>query len=129
MFKLFTWWNGVSPGSAFDIKRRSTLIGTDEYGNRYYEDRKISVENRKRRYVIYNGMAEPSKVPAEWHGWLHYTLQEPPTQAPLERRSWETDHSPNMTGTTFAYRPKGSLREGGARARADADYEAWNPDA
>lgn len=129
MFKLFTWWNGVSPGGWFDIKRRSDLIGTDEYGNRYFEDRKASVEGRKRRYVIYDGLAEPSKVPAEWHGWLHYTFDEPPTDAPLKRQAWETDHTPNMTGTVFAYRPKGSLREGGERREADADYEAWDPNA
>lgn len=129
MFKFFTWWNGVSPGGLFDIKRRSEHVGTDAYGNRYFQDRKVSVEGRKRRYVIYDGLAEPSKVPAEWHGWLHYTFEEPPTDAPLKTQSWETDHTPNMTGTVFAYRPKGTLREGGKRRDADADYEAWTPDA
>jgi len=129
MFKMFTWWNGVSPGGWFDIKRRSTHIGTDDYGNRYFEDRKVSVEGRKRRYGIYKGLAEPSKVPAEWHGWLHHTFPEPPTDAPLPRRSWEKDHVPNMTGTDYAYRPKGSLREGGERKENVGDYEAWTPDA
>ncbi|MEM8617819.1 MAG: NADH:ubiquinone oxidoreductase subunit NDUFA12 [Pseudomonadota bacterium] len=129
MFKLFTWWNGISPGGWFDVKRRSTLVGTDDYGNRYFEDRKPSVEGRKRRYVIYKGLAEPSKVPAEWHGWLHHTLDTPPSEAPLKRRAWETDHKPNMTGTMFAYRPKGSLKEDGERAESVNDYEAWTPDA
>ena len=129
MFKLFTWWNEVSPGGLFDIKRRSVLIGMDDYGNRYFEDRKVSVEGRKRRYVIYKGVAEPSKVPADWHGWLHYTLDTPPTETPLPRQDWETDHTPNLTGTVFAYRPKGSLKAGGTRQSADSDYEAWTPDA
>ena len=129
MLKLFTWWNGISPGGWFDVKRRSRFVGTDDYGNRYFEDRKVSVEGRKRRYVIYKGLAEPSKVPPEWHGWLHYTFAEPPTEAPLVRRSWETDHTPNMTGTLFAYRPKGSLKEGGERKENVGDYEAWTPDA
>jgi NADH:ubiquinone oxidoreductase subunit len=129
MLKLFTWWNGVTLGGLFDIKRRSDYVGTDDYGNKYYEDRKVSIERRNRRYVVYKGLAEPSKVPAEWHGWLHYTLDEPPTQKPLDRRAWETDHKPNMTGTLFAYRPKGALSEGGTRRKSDADYEAWTPDA
>lgn len=129
MFKLFTWWNSVTPGGRFDIMRRSDLVGHDEYGNAYYEDKRASVEGRKRRYIVYKGLAEPSKVPADWHGWLHYTLESPPTEAPLQRRAWETDHTPNMTGTLFAYRPKGSLREGGERREADSDYEAWTPDA
>lgn len=129
MFKLFTWWNGVSPGGWFDIKRRSAHVGTDDYGNRYFEDRKSSVEGRNRRFVIYDGLAEPSKVPAEWHGWLHYTTDQIPTQRNTMRKEWETDHSPNMTGTIFAYRPKGSLKEGGERRDTVADYEAWTPDA
>ena len=44
MLRLFTWWNGVTLGGLFDIKRRSQLVGTDEYGNKYYEDRKVSIE-------------------------------------------------------------------------------------
>jgi NADH:ubiquinone oxidoreductase subunit len=129
MLKLFTWWNGITLGGLFDIKRRSDFVGTDDYGNDYYQDRKVSVERRKRRYVVYKGLAEPSKVPAEWHGWLHHTLVEPPTEVPLTRREWEKDHKPNMTGTLFAYRPKGALSEGGDRRKSDADYEAWTPDA
>jgi NADH:ubiquinone oxidoreductase subunit len=129
MLKLFTWWNSVTLGALFDIKRRSRLVGEDAYGNRYFEDRKVSVEGRQRRYVIYRGLAEPSKVPADWHGWLHHTLDLPPTERPLARQSWETDHQPNLTGTVFAYRPQGSLKAEGQRRQADSDYQAWTPDA
>ncbi len=127
--KIFTWWNGSTIGALFDIKRRSAFVGEDDYGNRYFEDRKPSIEGRHRRYVLYKGLAEPSKVPADWHGWLHHTFKLPPTVEPLQRRAWETDHKPNMTGTVYADRPKGSLREGGHRAATSADYEAWTPDA
>ena len=127
--KIFTWWNETTIGALFDIKRRSRFVGEDDYGNRYFEDRKASRGALHRRYVIYRGLAEPSKVPAEWHGWLHHTLSEPPTEAPLARKAWENDHKPNMTGTIFATRPKGSLSGGGDRQKSDADYEAWTPDA
>ncbi len=127
--KIFTWWNGTTIGAMFDINRRAAFVGDDEYGNRYFEERKPSIEGRKRRYVQYKGLAEPSKVPADWHGWLHHTFEDPPTVAPLDRRVWETDHKPNMTGTVFAERPKGALSEGGHRAANSADYEAWTPDA
>ena len=118
--QIFTWWSGITVGASF---------GTDEYGNRYFEDRKASIEGRHRRYVIYKGLAEPSKVPADWHGWLHHTVNEPPTHMPLERRDWETDHMPNMTGTPYAVKPKGSMSSGGTRQKSDDDYEAWTPDA
>ena len=127
--RLFTWWNGNTIGAAFDIKRRGTYVGTDEYGNRYFEQNKASIEGRKRRYVLYKGLAEPSKVPADWHGWLHHTLSEPPTKAPLDRRDWETDHKPNMTGTPYATQPKGAMSSQTTRQKSAGDYEAWTPDA
>jgi NADH:ubiquinone oxidoreductase subunit len=127
--QIFTWWSGNTLGAAFDIGRRANAIGTDEYGNRYYEERKPSLEGRRRRYVMYKGLAEPSKVPADWHGWLHHTVEEPPTKSPLNRRDWETDHKPNRTGTPWATKPKGSLSTGGTRQKASGDYEAWTPDA
>ncbi|MEO0784611.1 MAG: NADH:ubiquinone oxidoreductase subunit NDUFA12 [Pseudomonadota bacterium] len=130
--KLFTWWNGSTIGALFDIKRRSNFVGEDDFGNKYYQDRKAShgTKNFHRRYVVYKGLAEPSKVPAEWHGWLHHAVDTPPTEAPLPRQSWEKDHKPNLTGTLLASKPKGSLSNVGSdRQETYSDYEAWTPDA
>jgi NADH:ubiquinone oxidoreductase subunit len=114
----------------FTIAKGGVLVGEDDTGNRYYEARTNhdSYDGRKRRWVIYQGYAEPSKVPVDWHGWLHHTFVDPPTTAPLKRRSWEKDHLPNMTGTTSAWRPKGSIARLGARPQATGDYEAWRPE-
>lgn len=127
---IFTWWNGAALGTRFHIGRRGVKVGEDDFGNTYYEarDTQDSYDGRKRRWVIYNGYADASKVPAEWHGWLHYTFDEVPTDDPLPRQSWETDHQPNLTGTTAAWRPKGSLSKGGARPHATGDYQAWSPE-
>ena len=78
--------------------------------------------------MVYEGYAEASKVSPDWHGWLHYTFDEPPTVAPLARRSWEKDHRPNLTGTPLAWRPQGSLADEGIRPAATGDYEAWKPE-
>jgi NADH:ubiquinone oxidoreductase subunit len=128
--KIFTWWNGATIGTLFTIAKRGVFVGTDSFGNRYYQakDTKDSYDGRKRRWVTYNGYAEGSKVPAEWHGWLRHTFEEPPTVAPLKRRRWEKDHLPNLTGTPYAWRPKGSLANGGERQAAAGDYEAWKPE-
>ena len=128
--KIFTWWNGATIGTLFTIAKRGVFVGQDDFGNRYYEakDASDSYDSRKRRWVIYDGYAEASKVPPEWHGWLHYTWDEPPTKAPVKRRSWERDHLPNLTGTPLAYRPKGSIARGGERQRATGDYQAWRPE-
>ena len=128
--KIFTWWNGATIGIHFTTARRGVLIGEDDFGNRYYEardDRDSYDRGRKRRWVIYKGYADASKVPPEWHGWLHYTFDEPPTVEPFKIKSWEKPHVPNLTGTINAYKPAGALSRGGERQKATADYEAWTP--
>lgn len=130
--KIFTWWNGATAGAVFTLWRSNAeKIGQDEFGNTYYRERKAfsGADGKQRRWVIYKGYADASRVPADWHGWLHHTFDEPPTTAPLPRRAWELDHQPNMTGTSKAYRPGGSLWAGPSRQRQKTvgDYEAWTP--
>jgi NADH:ubiquinone oxidoreductase subunit len=75
--------------------------------------------------VIYAGTPEATKVPPEWHAWLHHT-----TDLPIPddgRRFWQKPHLPNRTGTAEGYRPSGHDYRGGQRARATGDYEAWTP--
>ncbi len=127
---LFTWWSGATIGVLFTIKKRADFVGEDLAGNRYFQERtnRDSYDGRLRRFVTYRGYADATKVPADWHGWLHYTFDEPPTVAPFKLKAWEKDHLPNMTGTPYAYRPAGAIAKGGERARATGDYEAWRPE-
>jgi NADH:ubiquinone oxidoreductase subunit len=127
---IFTWWIGATIGARMQIRRGSRLVGRDDTGNAYYEtiNPRYDYDGRNRRFVIYKGYADASKVPAEWHGWLHHTFAEPPTREPLRRRPWELDHKPNLTGTKWAWRPKGSIARGGLRAETTGDYEPWIPE-
>ena len=103
------------------------LVGKDSFGNTYYEENGTKA-GPKRRWVIYNGTAEASRVPAEWHGWMHHTFEQPPTEKPFEIKSWEKEHVPNLTGTSHAYHPPGSLHGDGDLPRVTGDYEAWQPE-
>jgi NADH:ubiquinone oxidoreductase subunit len=114
---------------------RGELVGTDAAGNRYYRDKRhVALQpgggrpSRERRWVLYNGAAEASRVPPEWHAWLHHTSDTPPSAHARPRYAWEKPHQPNLTGTPAAYRPPGSVFMGGARPRATGDYEPWRPD-
>ena len=114
---------------------RGELVGSDAAGNRYYRDRSRRERtggggraSRERRWVLYNGEVEASRVPPEWHGWLHHTAAEVPADGGRLQYSWQKEHIPNLTGTPAAYRPPGSLLRGGARETSTADYEAWRPD-
>ncbi len=126
----FTWWNGATLGTLLTVGARGRQVGSDEFGNRYFEDRtaKNSYDTgRKRRWVLYNGYADASKIPPDWHGWMHYTFDEPPTVAPLLRQKWELPHEPNMSGTPYAKFPAGSMSADAERPKTTGDYEAWKP--
>lgn len=101
--------------------------GRDEFGNRYYRGRRTPKGVREKRWVIYAGEPEASKVPPEWHIWLHHTSTSPlPANSPF-RKSWQKPHQQNLTGTPEAYLPPGHALEGGKRPKATGDYEAWTP--
>jgi hypothetical protein len=77
--EIFSWWGGNTWGTRLTIWRQGRFIGRDDFGNRYYEQKKgVGPLGRPRRWVTYTDFAEASKVPADWHGWLHHVV-EPPT--------------------------------------------------
>ena len=100
-------------------------VGTDAFGNRYYRNRRRPRYGRERRWVVFKGRVEASKVPPEWHAWLHHISDQPLTNTKV--RPWQRQHVPNLTGTPHAYRPQGHDLRGGKRAPATGDYEPWTP--
>lgn len=104
------------------------LVGKDEFGNKYYRGKGKKLHGRERRWVSYKGRVEASKVPPEWHAWLHHTVDEPLTEQAAKAQPWQQGHLPNLTGTKHAYRPTGHEYQGGDRAAATGDYEAWTPE-
>lgn len=122
--KIFTWWDGATIGTALYSARKGVSFGSDDMGNRYYQSR-----DGKRRWVIYDGANDASRVSPDWHGWLHHTHDGDPESYLPPARGFEAAAIPNLTGTDSAYRPAGAIERGGHRARATGDYEAWSPDA
>jgi NADH:ubiquinone oxidoreductase subunit len=119
--QIFTWWNGQTLGTRLLTWRHGKRVGEDAEGNLYFQS-----ADGARRWVIFNGEAEASRVPPEWHGWLHHTWQEPPTSRPLPRQRWQKPHNPNLTGTEAAFRPPGSILHVEPRPMRN-DYEPWTP--
>ena len=119
--RVFTWWNGQTIGTKLYTSRKGRKVGEDAQGNVYYQ-----TADGSRRWVIYNGEIQASRIPPEWHGWIHFTWDQPPTQEPLKHKAWELPHQENLTGTSAAYVPPGSTRRAAPVARSD--YEAWQPE-
>jgi NADH:ubiquinone oxidoreductase subunit len=124
MFKnLFTWWEGASLGTAIWTRLQGVKVGTDQYGNVYYRAKKGD-----RRWVIYNGSNDASRIPPEWYAWIHKQIDATPDESLPPAPKFLRTATPNLTGTAEAYRPSGALERGGRRAAASGDYEAWTPD-
>jgi len=94
-------------------------IGIDSFGNKYYEQNNVS---KKKRFVIYNGIEEASKIPAQWHRWLHYSSDEIPSEFENVQNVWQKSHLPNLTGTKFLYSPKKYKGYYGKK-----HYQTWSP--
>ncbi|MBC6405620.1 MAG: NADH:ubiquinone oxidoreductase subunit NDUFA12 [Rhodospirillales bacterium] len=122
---------GATIGTRLFTKLAGRYVGKDEFGNRYYKARGAAVHadslRHERRWVIYKDGDEATKVPAEWHGWLHHTTDELPPEK-IERKAWQKPHRENLTGTPEAYRPPGHTLMGGKRAASGGDYEPWKPE-
>src|SRR4051812_25454033 len=81
---------------------RGARDGTDEYCNRYFR-----LKNSGPHPLGGEGEPEGSKVPPEWHAWLHHMYDEAPR--PRWRYRWE---KPHPTGIPLSYHPRGSVLRG-----------------
>lgn len=120
--KIFTWWDGATLGTALHIWRLGERVGSDLHGNIYYRSKKGG-----RRWVVYNGSNDASRIPPEWYSWMHHQIDGLPDEALPPVRKFQKPPTPNLTGTLAAYRPSGALERGARRQAASGDYEAWTP--
>ena len=121
VLRCLTWWNSQTINTQFFTWRNGIKVGDDELGNVFYTSK-----DGLKRWVIFNGEAEASLVSPDWHGWLHHTWDELPTDSPLIKKGWEKKHQENLTGTLEAYAPAGSIRRSTPKLRSD--YEPWKPE-
>jgi len=128
--RFFTWWNGQTFGTQLWTSLYGERVGEDEFGNVYYRTKGGKIDPTlgfERRWVIYSGYAEASQIGPAWHGWMHHTVDVPPTDEKYVARAWQKPHRPNPTGTPAAQRPTGSTLAQGRRPKATGDYKAWVP--
>ena len=87
---------GITIGTKIYTWLRGEEVGRDTAGNRYFREKGGGRVHRdslrhERRWVIYDGEVEASRVPPEWHAWLHHTSDEiPPPEGPA-RYPWQKE--------------------------------------
>jgi len=113
---IFIWWNRQTIGTFFYTLISGKFIGEDKFGNKYYSN------SKGKRWVIYNQNVESSKIPPEWHSWIHFLKTNVPSNN-NKNFSWQKEHQENMTGTKKAYKPDGSLSS--EFKKNMKKYETW----
>ena len=116
--QIFTWWHKQTLGTFLYTLFAGKLIGRDQFGNKYYSN------SKGRRWVIYKDNIESSKIPPEWHSWIHFLKINKPSNEE-KKFSWQRQYEENLTGTTRAYKPEGSLASG--LKKNMKKYETWKP--
>ena len=100
--QIFTWWHRQTVETFIYTLFTGKFVGRDQFGNKYYSN------SKGRRWVIYKNNIESSKIPPEWHSWIHFLQKNKPSDN-IKKFSWQKQHEENLTGTKKAYRPEGSL--------------------
>jgi len=90
--------------------KSGTLVGADQFGNRYFENYNAEEEIPGRhRWVDFSQHEfNATQVPPEWHSWLQHIRKDPPNADPVMLHSvprWQGRHIENLTGTRGAYKP------------------------
>ena len=114
--QIFTWWYRQTLGTFIYTFFVGKFVGFDEFGNKYYSN------SKGKRWVIYKNNVEASKIPAEWHLWIHFLTKNIPSDNP-NKFSWQKKHEENLTGTKKAYKPAGSLASD--LKKNMKKYETW----
>tara|TARA_B100001173_G_C15562657_1_gene368733 strand:- start:120 stop:479 length:360 start_codon:yes stop_codon:yes gene_type:complete len=111
--EIFTWWNHQTFGTRLTVLFSGKLVGKDESGNKYYKTKK------DKRYIIYNGEVDASKIPSEWYSWMHFTPNKIENTNELKKFEWQKPHQPNLTGSNEAYSPKSNTEA------TKKKYKSW----
>ena len=114
--QIFTWWHKQTVGTFIYTLFLGKFSGKDQFGNKYYSG------SNKKRWVIYKNNIESTKIPPEWHSWIHFMRRDVPS-ADMKKYSWQKKHDENLTGTKKAHKPEGSLSSNSQKITKK--YETW----
>ena len=110
---LYTWLYGKQ-------------VGIDEFDNKYYCNSGDLQDISAKRWVIFKGEIEASKIPPHWHAWLHKTIDVPPIDY-SHKYDWQKNHQQNLTGTSEAYHPNSHPFSKSKINSNKKEYETWKP--
>ena len=103
------------------------FVDEDDQQNKYYCNSKDFDDLEKKRWVIFKDEIESTKVPPQWHAWLHKSIDKPPLNY-THKYSWQKNHEQNKTGTDQAYFPDSHpLSKTFNKEAIKSEYDSWSP--
>ncbi|PSK41213.1 hypothetical protein C7M61_000888 [Candidozyma pseudohaemuli] len=104
--------------------KRGWLVGTDDWGNKYYETDVPEEIHMRTRWVEYNDWnVDMSNVEPGWHYWLGYGTNTPPDRLPKDQAASRAyplkKHQGNLTNTSGAFVTYNT---------AKPKHQAWAPE-
>ena len=113
--QIFVWWNQQTLGTRIYTFLNGKLVGKDEFGNKYFENKK-----KNKRWVIYSGEIDASKISNDWYSWIHFTKNKIEFKTNIKKYNWQKDHQENQTGTQNSHKPVKIKKE-----KINKRYETW----
>ena len=104
IFLIFSGCQTIKKKSDSIAKKENEIygkfVGKDSFGNMYYKNK------TGKRWVIYNGEIDATKIPSDWYSWMHHMHNKIENDHDLKKYHWQKEHLPNQTGTSNSYHPK-----------------------
>jgi len=82
--QIFTWWHKQTVGTFIYTLFTGKNVGKDKFGNKYY------VNSKGKRWVIYKNNIEATKIPPEWHSWIHFLTRNIPSENMKKYETWKS---------------------------------------
>ena len=82
---IFTWWNKQTLGTFLKTLFSGKFVGKDEFGNKYYKNKKMKDGLFTQRNV------EATKITSDWYLWMHHTIDKIPDKNE-KKYSWQKKH-------------------------------------
>ena len=115
--QIFTWWSSQTFGTFLYTIFFGKKAGKDEFGNKYYTNK------NGKRWVIYNGEINASKITSDWFSWIHNISNKIPHKINEKKYSWQKPHQENKTGTKSSFKPNVISKNN----KKFKKYESWKP--
>ncbi|KAF3919184.1 hypothetical protein AA313_de0207328 [Arthrobotrys entomopaga] len=101
--------------------KAGTLVGTDKYGNRYFQNDQEELPLRTRWVRYKNFYGDAAEIEPQWHAWMSYAIDTPPSQSVIPNTGyerWGHNIGYNPTQTRGAYKPYSTVKP---------KISAWEP--